>query len=391
MNNKPNYRVRKQNGGTCWFHAFLTGFLLSKYGRVYLKDLVGTQSASTSYFCPMKTSHMNDKVKGLIRKYLNSGVRNNKNNINTFIGKNKNVTKNSGLSIRDMFRLYNNFFGNDIKRQKQIVRFFKNKPTIISELNPPEVTGVLSHALISLSSFHFISGIINKKDEAYIFDSASLAYKKIDWRTPDGITQIKKTMEPLGLPFDVITVYRIYVPDEIKNKEVQNTAKLKKIENNTKVASLYFARRNKGTLHTNNRGSINNRMIKEITNGQRNWQLENRATNVSPMIRLAKNNRIIELVQALNFKNLNGKIIHGKIFTLERNENANEKFEHAKANAVGKLKKIIKNVSNKIIRGNSNINRSVLNNKSYNGPWVRKAKTSARKRVNTITIENLPS
>ena len=370
------YLFKRQEGGTCWFHAMMTGFLLSKNGRLYLQNLVGESGAvAKGDYCPTKFATITDLLP-LIRRYLLSGVNNKENIIKAFASNVKsNVSKQSGITHKEIHELYKKFFPDvNLRVRKYYKDNTKPKQNEFIFESGSEVDGTLSHAYIGIhysgqkigqGASHAISGIIDERGNYYIFDSATTEYKNLGkgWDTKEGMKEIKDYMQSkatsLSHVYDRITVTCVYLPKSVINKATKNVSK---IQSNSKGRSI-----------------ISN-MVKEIKNGKRNWQLGNDTrVNHRPNIRNAKNQRIIQLLKGLEFKNLLGKMIHGIEFkSLERNSKGRNDIETAKANAVNALKRKIREEAQKIIKGNEKANKSLLKNKTYNGPWVKKTKVAMR-------------
>lgn len=178
----PNAPATRQTAGTCWFHTAMNGFLLSKYGRIYLNHKLSSTNANGGAACPMPGRVRKQGAMELLRKYMKEGVSDTQANLNAFIN---NRTVNSGGSTKDVIQIYETLgFSPDLITQQLSAPY----------LDSPQGY-VLSHAEITISrdgaSGHAISGIVNSKGDLYIYDSNG-PYIKLDWTSEKGFGLLRQ-------------------------------------------------------------------------------------------------------------------------------------------------------------------------------------------------------
>lgn len=175
-----------QKGNTCWFHASLNGFLLSKYGRRYLHRLVGESGpVAPKHSCPAKNVTLS-RALPYIRLYLKEGVKNNNTNLKVFA---PNKTKNSLGYFTNVIHVFPS-----VKYTK--LQYFPRK-TVGSNLFTRLSGFVLSHCYIQLQftdgTSHSVTGFINSKGKYLVYDSEGY-YKQLSarWDTAQGTEEIKE-------------------------------------------------------------------------------------------------------------------------------------------------------------------------------------------------------
>jgi hypothetical protein len=129
-----------QTTDTCWFHALLNGFLLSKYGRPYLEQTI--QEYEDKYgqiqnlnknvnSCPMKY-HESFSHRALylsiIKKFLRFGIKNKYNTLKGFYTNRKNIENTGGVPLisvknNELIKLYKMLFGINYLRDFFIIEY----------------------------------------------------------------------------------------------------------------------------------------------------------------------------------------------------------------------------------------------------------------------------
>jgi len=162
----------------------MNGFLLSKYGRIYLNHKLSSTNANGGAACPMPGRVRKQGAMELLRKYMKEGVSDTQANLNAFIN---NRTVNSGGSTEDVIQIYETLgFSPDLITQQRSIPY----------LDRPQKEGyVLSHAEITIArdgaSGHAISGIVNSKGGLYIYDSNG-PYIQLDWTSEKGFGLLRQ-------------------------------------------------------------------------------------------------------------------------------------------------------------------------------------------------------
>jgi hypothetical protein len=219
MDNKK-YTFMAQSGGTCWLHATLNGFLLSKFGRMYLQDLVrdykGTARVGNNA-CPLPNP---TAVIPYIRRYLNEGFTNTNNNIQVLAPNKKRF---GGGHMRNIERLHKTFPGVLITTDSPFPRITA-LAFLFTRVTRQIKNNIISHAFIGVTGYtvrnkpinHAITGFINSKNKYCIYDSNGY-YKELSdrWDTRKGTTEIKNFVtEIYNLKPDTVNVIGnlVYVP-----------------------------------------------------------------------------------------------------------------------------------------------------------------------------------
>ena len=365
MVNVPNYKATIQEGRTCWFHSLLNGFLLSKYGRRYLHSIVGvgpfnSKNVASKDSCPIEKVVSITNIKPFIRLYMQQGVIS--NHFKFFV--NNSVTKNSGYKLKSELKIFPGIHTVTYKK---------------GQVLPDPTKYILSHAYITVSFHssdlaHAISGIINSKDEYFLYDSHG-QYKQISdaWYTENGIREIKKFFR-YDKKDDIKSVHfvLVYVPKHRVDTPTLHEFELERIEKTIKSLqeaskkglNSYRTSKYINTEKIVNRplitGTINNRMVREILAGERNWQLEPIKRN-SKELKNAKIARIVQLIkngkrnQNLNIKNSNNHRVKNaknmRSGVLESKQKKNKALE------VNRIVQLIKNGKrNESLASNTNEN-----------------------------------
>ena len=348
-----------QSGGTCWLHATLNGFLLSKIGRMYLQDLVrdykGTARVGNNA-CPLPN---HTAVIPYIRRYLNEGFTNTNNNIQVLAPNKKRF---GGGQMRNIERLHKMFPDVLITTDSSFPRITA-LAFLFTRVTRQIKNHIISHAYIGVTGYtvsnkpinHAITGFINSKNKYCIYDSNGY-YKELSdrWDTRKGTTEIKNFVtEIYKLKPDTVNVIGklAYVPKPKYKATAEDTKKLLEIEsqmakhvmnikiqlnNNIRAFSLEPIRRRRlsnneeltllqsiknGRMNTKLTTSSNNSftvqqakenrqriVAKLIKNGRMNNELSVFYTN-SHAVKRAKYDRIADLIsKALQNSNINNEI-----------------------------------------------------------------------------------
>jgi len=154
----------------------MNGFLLSKYGRMYLNHKIpkNTNNNNRAPACPRTGTVTKPVAVKLLQKYMKEGVSDTQKNLNAFMNNNSSVTIHSGGTMDNVKYIYDNLGFTD---------------ECYSEITyPGEIKKyegyTLSHAYIFIRG-HAITGLINRKNEFYIYDSNG-PYIKLNWAEKGG-------------------------------------------------------------------------------------------------------------------------------------------------------------------------------------------------------------
>lgn len=230
-NYEPKIKMRKQQGGTCWFHGLLSGLLLSPYSRklvikrieemnssnnMGIKKLFGNVNGNS---CPSRTASST-----LFWSYIRHRLEG-KGNVNAMY-KNAQVIQNLGLRKRGLSKLIprigkpylrraatgipfvhgggllpdvNNFYSKLFPYDYKVGFEGTSTPNIIiTKLDKQHFNDFvrhndtlyrLSHCIISLwmpayIGGHMISGFVTKYGNHVIYDSGdNMFYKNIPWNS----------------------------------------------------------------------------------------------------------------------------------------------------------------------------------------------------------------
>jgi hypothetical protein len=217
-------KKQKQQGGTCWFHSSLNGFLQSIYGRTFLKKVIseeGNIKNTNINYCPTKTANRSVLL-SLVKLYLKEGiVRENKSVLQRFTGNNLKHEE-SGGTVGDQERIYKLLFTPD---QQKLIRLIKEKTGNIEKTNG---NWTLSHAYIRIvfsdGSKHAITGGIDPGHKFFVYDSNGARFD-CDWNTTSGQQQLMEFLSSLyKRHVDGITVNPTWInTNMVTNKNINNT------------------------------------------------------------------------------------------------------------------------------------------------------------------------
>jgi hypothetical protein len=248
-----NVAFRKQQGGTCWFHAIMNGLLMSYMPRKYLREMIKQKGISNNSFtmnsCPRTidgfwkyiayrlkgAGNINARVRnvnvikavGARRKFANplGFIPRRGNTVSSYT---KRVAKSrssvTGGSISDLYNIYTKLFANDFSYRKNssTPKFFLRKG---NDFEPYfKYNGewyYISHAYIQVSGRggfwgHAIAGYKTMRGTYKISDSNLEAPYDFNWRVSENDKILIDWMnEVYGLPSIVglktIKKYAIYV------------------------------------------------------------------------------------------------------------------------------------------------------------------------------------
>ncbi len=235
--NSQNYKApspvatRKQQGGTCWFHAAVNGLLMSVFARKIIKQRIKENKISSNYIGG--TSCFSRKVsKETLWEYMAHRLKS--ETINSRI-KNKNVIIQSGIrkhpplfksksktvdggTIRDIDIVYSKLFGNDFsylkeKRKTTFVIYDASADKTVHEtINHLGTNYVLSHSYITLYSAndsiaHAVAGYRNKRSQYKVFDSRHTEPRNHNWHNINQRIQLLRLNKRFGKVVDIICIY----------------------------------------------------------------------------------------------------------------------------------------------------------------------------------------
>jgi hypothetical protein len=254
---EPKIRFRKQQGGTCWFHALLNGLLLSHYGRKLLIKRINEINNSNNMglsrlfgngnACPSKKASPS-----LFWNYIRHRLEG-KGNVNAMY-KNAQVIQNLGLRKRGLSKLIprigkpylrraatgipfvhgggllpdvNNFYSKLFPHDYKVGFDGKSTPTIIISkkarhfhdyVKHNDALYRLSHCMISVFfpghlGGHLVAGFITRTGNHMIYDSAWTVFiKNFRWNSSaDDSELLELFKKSYGLPFTNIEKRAVYI------------------------------------------------------------------------------------------------------------------------------------------------------------------------------------
>ena len=308
---------KKQDGGTCWFHALFNGFIHSYNGRKFLNIVfkengIPKNDTVRVDMCPKPNNLDPLTCLELLYKYTHeTGISN--NNTSQFI-KNSN---DRGLDPNFIDKIYILMFPEYRKDIVIMEPLEKNINTLtlkkqsIGDVNKKQF--ILSHSYISIrspgKSGHAISGCISKDNVFYIIDSNGYIFK-CKWNTNDGLDLLKTHYITFygGTKGDIRVIVRAVYINEAVILGNNNTShpniivhkNLRNINNEYNMLKIKNGKLN-GKLNANNKNSPKIKNAKNarkrilIINGRYNNNLNANNKN-SPKIKNAKKKRILSIV-----------------------------------------------------------------------------------------------
>jgi len=269
-NNSPriNVATRLQQGGTCWFHAIISGLIMSKICRRYLlkvireRGLSPTKSALKTGACPRTIDgfwkYIAYRLKGPksisprirnVNAIKAAGLRRNKianffgfiprfgNTLSTYrrraLASRTSVT---GGTVSDLYNLYKKLFGNDFMYQNKNKNNGNTKPPVFILrkgndfpyfFNHKGDVYTLSHAYIVMMGVggvwgHAVSGILNNNNYV-VYDSAHNNTVRWWWRTSEddknALTFFNKRYDlPRYFNLRTIKKYAVYIRYDVSSE-----------------------------------------------------------------------------------------------------------------------------------------------------------------------------
>ncbi len=251
--NSPSVRTRRQQGGTCWFHAIINGLLMSPKARSILARRIppiNTKVGDVSIFsnhnsCPSKSAsgelfwsyiahrigkigvvNVHYKNKNVIR---NIGLRATKTKFLAMIPRLTNTKRTymkrllssrssvMGGIVTDMYHVYDKLFPGDwskIGENKPTTFVVKKGKEFDKHIKHAGADYDLSHCYITchgVAHGHAITGYVSS--DLYIYDSSFDKRKKIDWNLKSSDKEIKEQIIKKDHKFSVIRLikYATYV------------------------------------------------------------------------------------------------------------------------------------------------------------------------------------
>ena len=261
-----------QTTGTCWFHALMNGFLLSKYGRPYLEETIREyeekngkiENLKSINFCPMKY-HEHFSHKGLyfsiIKKFLRFGIKNKYNTLQGFFPNQTNIENRGGrtqilVKYNELNKLYKMLFGNEYLKDFLITEYstykFNMENRISAKINTavfsdiPHIRKegddnyVLSHAQIAGTSRdggHAITGFVCDDNKYYIYNYGQTFL--FDWTKKDSENSLREYFFKNVFPrTDVNDILILITAVWIKKESITNEKINKSRTNKTEVLKL---------------------------------------------------------------------------------------------------------------------------------------------------------
>ena len=222
--------TRLQEGGTCWFHAAMNGFLLSIYGRTFLKNVILNASRRELAEKYKKNRNINQNacpspqagravLLRFIQTYLTKGIINlNKNKLIAFTGNNTKNMNSGGLST-NQYRIHDRVFTPD-ERENLVVGPLKFGPIDIEK----KEGFTLSHCYIGLryenGGAHAIAGGIDRNNNFFVYDSNG-GVLICDWSTAEGQQDI---MNHMSKPVRTLQITATWIrTSALKNENINKT------------------------------------------------------------------------------------------------------------------------------------------------------------------------
>lgn len=351
----------KQQGETCWFHSAMNGFLHSKYGRTFLRNIIKNESHEIIKYnsCPMMNSKRS-RLLGLINLYLKERLFNTKENRNTFT----NTTITDGASMNTQIKMYKKILGDNFKFLKTQLYSNDYLSTIPKKLR----YHTLSHSIIKFNfgenNIHGVSGGIDINNKFFVYDSNGY-YHRCNWTIPSGQEELKIKMAKIyKKPFNNITldILAVWIDNtQLRLTNINNTINEIKKKNNSKILQALSYYRNK---RSNNFG-VPNEIIQpreiKVLNTLRNENIKKQEE------RIKSHNKLVFTYSHPNYFN---KLKTRKSRINIKSINKNIKYNHFKNAYIKNLKtnntyNLLKNINkkNNIISKLSNTNKKLMINK----------------------------